>query len=1186
MLLHRNVWSSVLALVGSALLWSCAKEGPEPADGDVVASIAAPLAVAPGWTSTAPMAVTRAQHAAVLLGSGKLLVIGGVNRTGFVTTADLYDPATNTWTSAGATGIQGNITQAVLLPSGRVLVLTDGAAAGRLHDPATGAWTATGPMSSTRGLSTATVLDSGKVLVAGGSGSGGARLTTADLYDPATNTFAPTGAMTQGRGAHSATRLQDGRVLAVSGFNQAGEVAGADLYDPVTGTWSAAAPPLVARHYFTSTLLPDGRVLVAGGFTSGGETSQSELYDPASNTWTATGSLAFARSGHMATLLPDGRVLVSGGSASRAAPQQVSEIYDPATGLWSAGGTMGVGRENHTATLLTSGKVLVAGGYTQAPSLTFFQSTELYDPGVNAWTPAGAPGGARVDPVVALLPTGRVLVAGGRDSGGAALASAQLYDRTGNTWTSAPNLSIPRERATATVLRSGAVLVVGGSNGGTSVASTDRYDATANAWSPAAALVGARHFHTATLLADGRVLVVGGQRDATVLATTELYDPAANTWTPAASLATARSAHAAALLPDGRVLVAGGRDGGGTALVTAEVYDPASNTWAPASGLGQGREGLTLTPLPSGQVLAAGGLSGAVGLTSTALYDAATNSWAGGPSLSQAHGYHTATLAPSGKVLVAGGLSAPGTPSTSAEVYDPAIRDWTSVSAPSARGGLIAVALPSGEVLLAGGTAATGAELYDDTGAQPAWRPVVSQPDVLVRACPSVLQGLRFQGISGASGGSYSDSPTDFPLVRLRGAEGGRLWTLPATDMSATSATVFVPADVPLGPYALSVFANAIPGGRMVTVVPNAAPTSQPQTVSTTPGVPVAITLVGTDPDAGQTLSWTIVTPPQHGTLSGTPPNLTYTPAPGYSGPDSFTFRVRDCGLDSNVSTVDLNVTNTGPAITCPANTVSEATGPDGAPGSWPPATATDAETANPTITYSPPSGSTFPLGSTTVTATAKDDSGGTATCTFQFTVVDTRPPTLRCPASRRVEATSAAGATDTWAPGTASDAVTTTPTVTSSPASGSTFPLGTTDVTLTATDAAGNTATCTFQVIVEDTTDPTVTCPADVELAPEGPSGTPVTYEPPVVSDAVSEPTVTASPPSGSRFPTGVSRVSYTVTDAAGNSAQCFFQVTVQTPVVSIAGGGCQSTGSGTASSLVLLVGMALWSGLRRRRS
>jgi uncharacterized protein (TIGR03382 family) len=293
----------------------------------------------------------------------------------------------------------------------------------------------------------------------------------------------------------------------------------------------------------------------------------------------------------------------------------------------------------------------------------------------------------------------------------------------------------------------------------------------------------------------------------------------------------------------------------------------------------------------------------------------------------------------------------------------------------------------------------------------------------------------------------------------------------------------------------------------MVTVAPNTAPTAQDQTVSTDPGAPVAITLAGTDPDVGQTLSWTLVTPPQHGTLSGTPPNLTYTPAPGYLGPDSFTFRGRDCGLDSNVATVTLDVANAPPAITCPADIVSEATRSDGAPGSWPPATATDAETADPTVTYSPPSGSTFPFGSTPVTATATDGAGATASCTFQFTVVDTRPPSLECPASQRVEATSASGATVTWEPVTATDSVTASPEVTSSVASGGTFPLGTTDVTLTATDAAGN-------------------------------------------------------------------------------SAQCSFQVTVQATVVSIAGGGCQSTGSGTASSLVLLVGMALWSGLRRRRS
>lgn len=1100
---QRDVWSRVLLLVGSALLLSCAKAGSAPVENDASAT-GAPLAFAPGWYATASMSTTRAQHAAVLLGDGRVLVINGVSRTGFVATSDLYDPATNTWTATGATGITGNITQAVRLLDGRVFALTDGSQACSVYDPATGTWTATGAMSATRSQPSVTLLDSGRVLVAGGT-SGGSRLTTAELYDPATNTFSPTGSMAQGRNGHSATRLQDGRVLAISGFNT-GEVAGAELYAPATGTWTAVAPPLVPRHYFTSTLLPDGRVLVAGGFSGAGAISQAELYDPGSNTWTATGSMGFVRSGHMANLLPDGKVLVTGGAAFRQDPTRVSEVYDPATGAWAPAGTMLVGRENHTATLLPSGKVFVVGGYTES-TLTFFDSTELYDPGSNAWSPAGALAGTREDAVVALLPTGRVLVAGGHGGGGAALATAQLYARAANTWTAAASLSTPRDRATATVLRSGAVLVAGGQNGGASLASAERYDAATNTWSPAAALAGARHFHTATLLADGRVLVVGGQQNAAVLGTAEVYDPVANTWAPAGSLATARSGHAAALLPNGRVLVAGGRDGGGAALASAEVYDPAANTWTAVASMAEGREGLSLTLLPNGKVMAAGGLSGAAGLTTSELYDVAGNTWASGTDLSEAHAYHTATLMPSGKLLVAGGQSAPAVAATTADVFDVAFDDWTPVAAPASRGRVGAAALPSGEVLLVGGTAATTAELFEDTGSLPAWRPVVSPSNNLYLSCSATLNGQRFRGISGASGGNTADSPTDLPVIRLRSPGGEQLWTLSATAMSATSATVAVPATLPPGPYGLTLFTNALHGGLMVTVAPNTAPAAQAQTVAATAGTGTAVTLAANEPDPGQTLTWTIVTPPAHGTLSGTPPALTYTPNPGYVGADSFTFRVRDCGLDSNVATVDINVAEAvgaAPVITCPADTEAEATGPAGAPGNWPDATATDAETANPTITYSPPRENVFPLGTTTITATA--------------------------------------------------------------------------------TDEAGNTASCTFQYTVRDTTGPTLTCPADVQVLAEGAEGTPVTYEPPQVSDAVSTPEVTASPPSGSRFPTGTSRVSYTAVDAAGNASQCYFQVTVQAEVVAIEGGGCQSTGSGTASALALLVGLALWRGTRRR--
>jgi len=67
----------------------------------------------------------------------------------------------------------------------------------------------------------------------------------------------------------------------------------------------------------------------------------------------------------------------------------------------------------------------------------------------------------------------------------------------------------------------------------------------------------------------------------------------------------------------------------------------------------------------------------------------------------------------------------------------------------------------------------------------------------------------------------------------------------------------------------------------------------------------IEITLNAGDPD-GDPLSFIIVTPPQHGTLSGTAPNLVYTPFPDYEGDDRFTFRVSDGTSDSNVASVDL----------------------------------------------------------------------------------------------------------------------------------------------------------------------------------------------------------------------------------------------------------------------------------------
>ena len=129
--------------------------------------------------------------------------------------------------------------------------------------------------------------------------------------------------------------------------------------------------------------------------------------------------------------------------------------------------------------------------------------------------------------------------------------------------------------------------------------------------------------------------------------------------------------------------------------------------------------------------------------------------------------------------------------------------------------------------------------------------------------------------------------------------------------------------------------------------------------------------------------------------------------------------------------------------------------------------TAKDDVDPSPVVDCKPPSGSTFPLGATTVTCTATDASGNAATGSFTVTVVDTTPPALSLPAGKVVDATGPAGAAVAYT-ATAVDLVDPKPVVTCSPKSGSVFAIGTTTVKCTATDASGNAKSGSFTVKVK----------------------------------------------------------------------------------------------------------------------
>ena len=214
--------------------------------------------------------------------------------------------------------------------------------------------------------------------------------------------------------------------------------------------------------------------------------------------------------------------------------------------------------------------------------------------------------------------------------------------------------------------------------------------------------------------------------------------------------------------------------------------------------------------------------------------------------------------------------------------------------------------------------------------------------------------------------------------------------------------------------------------------------------------------------------------------------------------------------------------------------------------------TATDSVDDDVVVTCDYTSGSEFVIGTTTVTCTGTDDSGNSATVSFDITVeepvdpVDPVPLTIMAPVDITFEA---AGILTTltsadYGVATAADDTDSTPTITNdAPA---TFPLGDTIITWTGTDNSNNSSTDTQIITIQDTTRPILSQPDDITS-----DSVLVTFDLPTATDVVDDDVmVTCDYTSGSEFVIGTTTVTCTGTDDSDNYDTVSFDITVQEPV------------------------------------
>jgi hypothetical protein len=344
------------------------------------------------WQYTASMSAVHWDAGMIGLDNQTAMVVGGFDENeNAISTCEIYNPSTASWSTTGALNVGRAYPCMVKLSNGHVLAISGATSTGGTtsdvveeYDPTLGTWKIAGHLLMPRMVPTANLLDNGKILIAGGY-NGMSTTNTCELYDPTTNTSQMTGSTNVDFYEHQSTKLNDGRVM-VNGGRDGGAGSnyfnGAELYDPATGSWTPVSSMVQSRMEAITTTFSDGAVLAAGGRNSPTSSAPgSEIFDETTLTWSNTDPLKEPVCWMGCILFPDDRYMVTGGIITGTWIDELGldnvttpkcEWYDRTNKLWYYAPELNLSRCRHKAVYLNqSGNdklptdfLLVAGGQT------------------------------------------------------------------------------------------------------------------------------------------------------------------------------------------------------------------------------------------------------------------------------------------------------------------------------------------------------------------------------------------------------------------------------------------------------------------------------------------------------------------------------------------------------------------------------------------------------------------------------------------------------------------------------------------------------------------------------------------------------------------------------------------------------------------------------------------------------